>query len=45
MRSEMSTRITYLIRCSENAFIEASPKEIADFIASGFVPEIRVIEA
>lgn len=41
----MSTRITYWIRVSDNAFMESSPAEIRDFMEKGFVPDIRIYPA
>lgn len=39
----MSTRITYWIRVSDDAYQESSPAEIRGFMDKGFIPDIRIM--
>lgn len=41
----MSTRITYMIRVSDSAFMESSPAEIREFMTQGLTLDIRIVEA
>jgi hypothetical protein len=38
-----ATRITYLVRVSDSAYVESSPTEIREFMAQGFILDIRIV--
>lgn len=40
-----ATQIIYTVRVSEDAFMEISPAEIAEFVNQGFMPDIRIMAA
>lgn len=40
-----ATRITYLVRVSENTLMEMSVKEIQDLMAQGFIPDMTIMAA